>query len=175
MRSLDRSTMISADEEGRIRAAPSASTVRRAPRTRHAPRRNSLIRGFLMSAVMLVTLASSSIAQAPRRAILASFDGFSEEPLRRFADSATAPHIWAMFRASACAESVRPAFPSVTPTGHAAIWTGAYANVNGVSASSNGALPLPETTILDWIDGYRAAALRAEPIWITAARQGKRV
>jgi hypothetical protein len=63
----------------------------------------------------------------------------------------------------------------VTPTSHASIWTGAYANVNGVSAVSNGALPVQSKTVLDWVDGYKAIALRAEPIWLTAARQGKRV
>ena len=80
-----------------------------------------------------------------------------------------------MFRNGVCAESVRPAFPSVTPTGHASIWTGAYANVNGVAAQSNGMLPVTVTSILDWTDGYKATSLRAEPIWITAARQGKTV
>ncbi len=112
---------------------------------------------------------------APHRAILVSFDGFSEQRFREYGDSATAPHVWGMLRRGVCAESVRPAFPSVTPTGHASIWTGAYANVNGVSASSNAALPIQSTTVLDWTDGYKATSLRAEPIWLTAARQGKRV
>jgi predicted AlkP superfamily phosphohydrolase/phosphomutase len=109
------------------------------------------------------------------RAILVSFDGFSEQRFREYADSASAPHVWSMFRTGVCAESVRPAFPSVTPTGHASIWTGAYANVHGVAAQSNGRLPLTMTTILDWTDGYKATSLRAEPIWIAAARQGKTV
>lgn len=134
-----------------------------------------------LGAVAAAVVASSPLAAqtaAPanaHRAILVSFDGFSEQRFREYADSASAPHVWNMFRTSACAESVRPAFPSVTPTGHASIWTGAYANVNGVSARSNGKLPLTMTSILDWTDGYRATSLRAEPIWITAARQGKTV
>ncbi len=109
------------------------------------------------------------------RAIIVSFDGFSEPWLRTYADSAAAPHLWRMFQRAECADAVRPAFPSVTPTGHASIWTGAYARVNGISASANGTLPWPETTILDVTDGFSAAALRAEPIWLTAARQGKTV
>jgi len=117
-----------------------------------------------------------AFAQAPpRRAILISFDGFSEQRVREYADSLSAPVIWSMFHDGVCAESVRPAFPSVTPVGHASIYTGAYGNVNGVSASSNGALPLQTTTILDYIDGFSARSLRAEPIWIAAARQGKSV
>lgn len=126
---------------------------------------------------MLMAIAgASAVAQsAPHRAILISFDGFSEQRFREYSDSATAPNIWSLFTQGVCAESVRPAFPSVTPTSHASIWTGAYPNVNGVSAHSNAELPIQDYTILDWIDGYKAAALRAEPIWITAARQGKTV
>ncbi len=128
------------------------------------------------SVAALFLWGSASVAQtAPHRAILISFDGFGEQRFREYGDSATAPHVWEMLRRGVCAESVRPAFPSVTPTGHASIWTGAYANVNGVSASSNAALPIQSTTVLDWTDGYKATSLRAEPIWLTAARQGKRV
>lgn len=124
----------------------------------------------------LVFWGSASVAQpAPHRALLISFDGFSEQRFREYGDSATAPHVWGVLHRGVCAESVRPAFPSVTPTGHASIWTGAYANVNGVSASSNATLPVQSTTVLDWTDGYNATSLRAEPIWLTAARQGKRV
>lgn len=119
--------------------------------------------------------AQSPTQNAPHRAILISFDGFSEQWMRAYSDAESAPHLWAMFARSTCAESVRPAFPSVTPTGHASIWTGAYSNVNGVSAQANGALPFTTTSILDWTNGFSAASLRAEPIWITAARQGKTV
>src|ERR1043165_7594816 len=114
--------------------------------------------------VLLAASASTALAQN-HRAILISFDGFSEQRFREYSDSATAPHIWTMFKTGVCAESARPAFPSVTPTSHAAIWTGAYSNVNGVSAHSNAELPIQDNTILDWTDGYKATALRAEPIW----------
>lgn len=113
------------------------------------------------------------VPTAVHRAILVSFDGFSEERLREYADSASAPHLFAMFASNVCAESVRPAFPSVTPTSHASIWTGAYSDVNGISAQTNAALPVQDHTLLDYTDGYKAAALRAEPIWTSAARQGK--
>lgn len=139
---------------------------------RHIACAGSLAGAMLLSPAVLHAQATTA---GSHRAIVVSFDGFSEQRLREYADSASAPHIWSMFRTSVCAESVRPAFPSVTPTGHASIWTGAYANVNGVSAQSNGMLPLTVTSILDWTDGYKATSLRAEPIWIAAARQGKTV
>ena len=130
-----------------------------------------------LAALVFVTLApgvATAQTQA-RRAIVVSFDGFSEQRLRQLTTAADAPAFWSLFSRGACAEAVRPSFPSVTPTGHAAIWTGAWGNVSGISASQNGALPHASTTILETSAGFSAAALRAEPIWITAARSGRRV
>jgi hypothetical protein len=126
-------------------------------------------------AIALVAAQAAAGQAARHRAILVSFDGLSEGPLRMFADSASTPALWSMLRRGVCADGMRPAFVSVTPSGHAAIYTGTYGNVNGIAAIGNGALPLSNTTILDWTDGYRAPQLSAEPIWITAARQGRKV
>ena len=128
--------------------------------------------GVAIIASLLAPWQTIAGQSTPHRAILVSFDGFSEPWLRAYSDRASAPALWRMFDTGVCADAERPAMPSVTPTSHASIWTGAYANVNGVSASSNGALPWPEKTILDVTDGYSPRALRAEPIWISAARQG---
>lgn len=132
--------------------------------------------------VCAATLVSFSLAPgavgaqtAARRAIVVSFDGFSEARLRQLTTAADAPAFWSLFSGGACAEAVRPSFPSVTPAGHAAIWTGAWGNVSGIAASQNGALPHASTTILESSAGFSAAALRAEPVWITAARSGRRV
>ena len=131
---------------------------------------------LIIAAAVAITVPTALAAQqAPRRAIIASFDGFSELWFRTYADSLSAPHFWRMFQQGMCADAARPAFPSVTPSGHAAIWTGTYGNVNGIEAAANGALPWSTTTILDAVDGYKASALRAEPVWLAAARQGKRV
>src|SRR5262245_45469973 len=128
----------------------------------------------MITLLSLVLATAVTSAQTPRhRAVLISFDGLSEAPARMFADS-SGP-LATMFRTAACAEGSRPSFVSVTPSGHAAIWTGAYANVNGIFASANGAVPLAQTTILESTDACRAAPVSAEPIWISAARQRKRV
>src|SRR4051812_35089303 len=102
-------------------------------------------------ALIIGVAGSAAAAQTtPHRAILISFDGFSEQRFREYGDPTTAPHVASLFTKGVCAESARPAFPSVTPTSHAAIWTGAYSNVNGVSAHSNAMLPIQDNTILDW-------------------------
>jgi hypothetical protein len=129
----------------------------------------------LLTATLAILAAATLPAQSKHRAILVSFDGFSEPWLRTYSDSTATPTLFRLFSSGVCAESVRPAMPSVTPTSHAAIWTGAYASVNGISASANQLTPWPEHTILETTDGYRAAALTAETIWLAAARQGRTV
>ena len=72
------------------------------------------------------------------------------------------------------ARGVTPHFPSTTANGHAAIWTGMWGDRNGIAGNSMPALPQAEHTFLDRINGYRSDALRAQPLWVTAAQQGVR-
>ncbi len=110
-----------------------------------------------------------------RRAILISFDAINEGRALETIPAAAIPTFRAMFANAACAASARPAFPSVTAPGHAALWTGAYGNVNGISANAQPQLPRSEHSLMSRVSGYFVDALRAEPIWITAARDGRRV
>ena len=107
-----------------------------------------------------------------RRAIVVSFDALSERRMRETVDAAAVPAFLALFDGGACTDGARPAFPSLTSPGHAAIWTGAYGNVNGVAANSQPVLPQPEHTLRETMSGYSSEALRAEPIWLTAAAGG---
>lgn len=66
------------------------------------------------------------------------------------------------------------AFPGITTNGHAALYTGTFGNKNGIT-SGNLQLPRAEHTIFDHRSGFDSSLLRVEPIWVTAARQGKRV
>ena len=70
------------------------------------------------------------------------------------------------------ARGVQQAFPTITPAGHAALWTGAYGDVSGIITSANPILPRSEHTAFERKSGYDADLLRAEPIWAAAARQG---
>lgn len=112
---------------------------------------------------------------SPRRIILTSFDALNEQRARETVPASAIPTFTAMFNSGACAESARPAFPSVTAPGHAALWTGAYGNVNGIAANAQLVLPRGEHTLLSSVSGYFVDGLRAEPLWITAARAGLRV
>ncbi len=108
----------------------------------------------------------------PRRAILVSCDALNERRARETIPAEAIPTFRALFAEGACAESARPAFPSVTAPGHAALWTGAYGNVSGIAANGMPRLPRAEHALTSWVSGYFVDNLQAEPIWITAARAG---
>lgn len=134
------------------------------------------MRHYLLALAALGTLALSATLEAQqRRAIFVSFDSFNERRALDTVDSASTVAIRALFTRGACAASARPAFPSVTAPGHASLWTGAYGDVNGISANAEPQLPREAHTLLDLGSGFSARALRAEPIWITAGAAGLRV
>jgi predicted AlkP superfamily phosphohydrolase/phosphomutase len=104
-----------------------------------------------------------------------SFDALNERRLRETLPSSALPAFHALFSEAACAEYAVPAWPSKTASSHASLWTGAYGDVNGVSANWQPRLPMDLHAITEGVSGYRAEALRAEPIWVTAALAGRRV
>ncbi|HYW14514.1 MAG TPA: alkaline phosphatase family protein, partial [Longimicrobium sp.] len=115
----------------------------------------------------------SAPAPAPaRRAILVSFDALNERRVLETLPAEAVPNFRALFAGGACAEYARPAFPSVTAPGHASLWTGAYGNVNGIAANNQPPLPQDAHSLTERVSGFEYAALRAEPIWITAAAAG---
>jgi hypothetical protein len=133
--------------------------------------------------LILVACASRVEEPAPlrgsespeRRAILVSFDSFSERRALETLEPVNVPEILALFRESTCADYAIPHFPSVTASGHAAIWTGAFGDVNGVAANTQSQLPRDRFTIMQVTSGYSHRALRAEPIWISAGGAELRV
>jgi hypothetical protein len=110
-----------------------------------------------------------------RSAVVISIDALSESRMRETLAPGTVPALLDLFDSGVCADGAIGAFPSVTAAGHAALWTGAYGDVNGIAANWQPALPVDRHTLLEGVSGYFADGLRAEPIWITAARAGLRV
>jgi hypothetical protein len=112
---------------------------------------------------------------AQRRAIVVSFDALSESRLRSSVDRAAAPTFYSLFERGVCAAYARPAMPSLTAPSHASIWTGTWGNVSGVAANDQPILPRDEHPLTELGSGFSSAALRAEPLWITAGLTGMRV
>lgn len=119
--------------------------------------------------------APPAAGQARPRAVVLSLDALAEERLRGTLDPRSIPTLLRIFDEGACADGARPAFPSVTAAGHAALWSGVYGDVNGISANWQPRLPRDRHTLLELVSGYSAEGFRAEPIWVTAARSGLRV
>lgn len=109
------------------------------------------------------------------RAIVVSFDAFNEQRVTGTIAAEQIPAITALFARGACANGARAAFPTKTAPGHASLWTGAYGNLTGISANSQPTLPRSTHSLLELSSGYDAASLRAEPIWLPAARAGLNV
>ncbi len=120
-------------------------------------------------------MPGAAAAPAARRAIVVSFDALNERRMLETVSPEAVPAMRALFAEGACADGARPAFPSLTSPGHAAIWTGAYGDVTGIAANSQLTLPRPAHTLLDLTSGYGYDALRAEPIWLSAAAAGRTV
>jgi hypothetical protein len=58
--------------------------------------------------------------------------------------------------------------PSKTAPGHAALYTGAWSDRNGITGNE---VVMPGAAITDGSSGYSSLRLTAEPIWAAAARQ----
>ena len=67
---------------------------------------------------------------------------------------------------------LQTSFPSKTAPGHAALFTGAWAGVNGIFSNRNPRTPRSDYGLQETITGFRSDTLTAEPIWTAAARQG---
>ena len=133
-------------------------------------------RALLLGVAAGVACQAPPPATAPRgtvpRAIVVSFDSFNEGRVVGTLPASRIPAIRALFAEGACAEGAQPAFPSVTAAGHASLWTGTYGDRHGIAANAHLRLPAPRHGILDLQNGFGAAGLRAEPIWITAGGEG---
>lgn len=136
-------------------------------------RRFVLILGSLsITSLSLVACTANIRAESSPRILLVSLDGGGERLIERMVDRGVMPNLAAIKEQGVQADYALTNFPSKTAAGHASLWTGAYGNVNGITGNS---VPLPGGTFLQNRSGFRADALKAEPIWITAAKNGKRV
>lgn len=122
-------------------------------------------------AVALALLACATASA--QRVVLISFDGLGHEILSKDPVANQLTALRRLQREGATFDGVQPHFPSTTANSHAAIWTGAYGDVNGITFNSHPLLPRNAHAFTDREVGFRSTQLQAEPVWVTAARQGK--
>jgi predicted AlkP superfamily phosphohydrolase/phosphomutase len=106
------------------------------------------------------------------RGILVSLDGAAAPVLDDAVARGVMPRLARLRAAGATAKGSLSSQPPKTAAGHAALYTGAWSDRNGIAG--NDALA-PTGSVLVRESGYASTLLRAEPLWVTAARQGLEV
>jgi predicted AlkP superfamily phosphohydrolase/phosphomutase len=113
-----------------------------------------------------------TVAALPARVIVVSLDGMGHQAFNEDPVTSELVALRGIARRGVQASGMTPHFPSTTANSHAAMYTGAWGDVNGIAGNSMPGLPRADHTILDRVNGYRSDALRAEPVWVAAGRQG---
>ncbi len=130
----------------------------------------------------IAALASLGAASCPRptqrhdpQLIILSWDGAGDRVVDRLLAEGRLPHLARLAASGVAAEHSVSSVPTKTAAAFASLWTGCWGDVNGVT--ENWVLPRPaaEHTLLESERGYSSEALTAEPLYVTAARAGKRV
>jgi predicted AlkP superfamily phosphohydrolase/phosphomutase len=130
---------------------------------------------LMVFAAVCGTTPPTSSAPDGRRVVLVSLDGGADWLVDRFIAEGKAPAFARMAAEGAAAEGLLSVWPSLTAAAHATLWTGAPPRVHGVPGNEAPVLPASGHTILEQQSGYLSSVLAAEPIWIAAARAGRRV
>lgn len=126
-------------------------------------------------AALVITSVSGAPQGSRRRVVFISFDSGTDWIADKLIAEGKAPALAAIAREGAQADSMVSVIPSLTAVAHASLWTGAYPRTHGATDNRMLKLPTRAHTILETRSGYLSDVLRAEPIWETAARHGKRV
>ena len=102
------------------------------------------------------------------RAVLLSLDGAGAEVIDDAVTRGLMPRLAALRARGAFARGSISALPTKTAPGHAALFTGAWGDRNGIVGNE---VPVPGGSVLEVQTGYGSTPLTAEPIWYAAARQ----
>lgn len=133
-------------------------------------------RALFLATTLLLTSCSGwrNLPPNERRAVVVTLDGGAERVIEKMLAEGHMPNLAKLRAGGAWADYSVTNYPSKTAAGHAALWTGAFSDVNGVTCNKVFKLPAHAYAITDVEDGFDSRALLAEPLWITAARAGKR-
>jgi predicted AlkP superfamily phosphohydrolase/phosphomutase len=136
---------------------------------------------LLLHLAAIAALASASPISSPpqanatERLVIMSWDGATDWVVDRMLKEGKLPNVARMASGGVAAQYLIPAYPSKTAVGHVAMFTGAWGNINGVTNNSVPLLPRAEHTILQSRSGFDGNSMMAEPLWVRAAVEGKKV
>lgn len=103
-----------------------------------------------------------------------SWDGTVATMVQDLLRQGKLPNLAKLIGGGASSDSVRSVLPPTTASGHASLWTGAPPFINGIGGNSIPRAPRGQFTILESASGFVSTSLRAEPLWMSAARHGRR-
>jgi predicted AlkP superfamily phosphohydrolase/phosphomutase len=101
--------------------------------------------------------------------VLVSLDGASAPWVDDAVARGLMPRLFQIRASGATARGALTTLPCKTAAAHAALFTGAWSPTNGIGGNH---MPLPGGSIMESVSGYASSPLLAEPLWVTAARQG---
>jgi predicted AlkP superfamily phosphohydrolase/phosphomutase len=129
-----------------------------------------------LSLVVVTALAPAQIlrAQTPPKAIVIGWDGALPSFVHEMLGQGNLPNLAKLIAGGAFADEVIPVYPSKTAPGFAALWSGAPPRATGISGNRQPRAPAHQHTILENNLSFLSAPLRAEPIWATALRAGRK-
>ncbi len=100
--------------------------------------------------------------------VLVSLDGSAAPSLDDAVARGLMPNLAAIRKAGTTGRALT-SLPAKTPAGHATLFTGAWPDRNGIAGID---MPSPGASIVTARSGFTSEMLTAEPIWVSAARQG---
>jgi predicted AlkP superfamily phosphohydrolase/phosphomutase len=106
------------------------------------------------------------------RGILVSLDGASAPVIDDAVARGVMPNLARVRETGAVARGSVTSLPAKTAAGHATLFTGAWPDRHGIAGNE---VPLSGRPVTESLSGYGSQPLRAEPIWVAAARQGLEV
>ena len=126
----------------------------------------------ILAIALLLAFSCYKLASSPRyKLVLISIDAARPDITRLLAEEGLMPGIARIIREGVWSRYMTTSFPSSTAVAHAVISTGAPPSVTGITGNKihKPGMELCETTF-----GFSAFNLLAEPIWLTADKEGLR-
>ncbi len=126
--------------------------------------------------ILLALAFACAVPAAQRRAdpppvlILISFDGWRAD----YFDRVPSPNLHALAERGVHAKGLTPSFPALTFPNHYTLVTGQYPAHHGIIANTMRDPAMPERFSMSAETAQDPAWWNAEPLWVTAIRQGRR-
>lgn len=115
------------------------------------------------------------VSPPSHKVVLLAWDGAPAWIVNRMVEQGKLPNLARLEREGASVSGLRAAYPSNTAASFASIFTGTWPSVHGIVGNSVPVMPRAEHTFLETASGFSSESLQAEPVFVTAARQGKNV